>query len=146
MARNGKGASPSAPEPKPKRKNPRTTMKSILAKREAERALLPPKPPRPKTPKPFKQEYITVTLNLRHSVNGVFYGPGTVRIVKGMAESFLNTEHEAAAKEMSLGRQEAFIIGFGPSGPVKRQVPWAQFDAYMAREELPIQSMTGGGR
>ena len=63
-----------------------------------------------------------------------------------MAESFLNTEHEAEKKELSLQRQEAYIIGFGPSGPVKRQVPWAQFDNILAREELPLQSMTGGER
>ena len=146
MKANGKGASPSAPEPKPKRKNPRTTMKSILAQREAERALQPPKPPRPKTVRPPKPEMLTITLQMRHSINGVFYGPGRMTVPKSMAESFLNTEYMAAEKELSLQRQEAFIIGFGPSGPVKRQVPWAQFDTIMSREELPLQSMTGGER
>ena len=87
----------------------------------------------PPVPVP-KPEYQWVELQMRHSVNGVFYGPGRVRLLKNMAEAFLNTEFMAIEKEQSLNQQQAFIIGWGPGGPVKRQVPWAQFDTILQRE------------
>ena len=77
---------------------------------------------------------VTITLSMRHSINGKFYGPGTLTTTEAKARAFLNAEHAAQEKEMSLQRQEAYIIGVGPGGPVKRQVPWAQFDTILNRE------------
>ena len=137
MARDGKGASPSAPEPKPLAKARRRLTKA------AAEALRPPKRAY-KFHKPRgAPQLITVTLQMRHSFNGRFYGPGTVQLTPTKAQVFLNTEHEAVQKEASLTRQEAYIIGVGPGGPVKRQVPWAQFDTILSREELPLTYMEG---
>ena len=105
---------------------------SAVKMREAlalKRATQPPPPPKP--PKP---EMVTVTLQLRHPINGIFYGPGRVTVSRAQAEAFFNTEYEAASKELSLNQQQAFIIGWGPGGPVKRQVPVDRFEAILARE------------
>ncbi|MGH7274520.1 MAG: hypothetical protein ACREIQ_08705, partial [Nitrospiria bacterium] len=75
------------------------------------------------------KQLITVNLQMRHSVNGQFFGPGPVRVSQGLADAFLNTEYEAAQKELSLVQQQAFMIQYGPNGsPVKRQVPWERFN------------------
>ena len=79
-------------------------------------------------------KFVTVTLQLRHSFNGKFYGPGTVKLPHHKAEMFLNTEHEAAQKELSLQQQQAYIISMGGGAPAKRQVPWAQFDTILGRD------------
>lgn len=86
---------------------------------------------------------VTVTLQMRHSINGIFYGPGTVTLTESKANAFLNTEHEAMAKETSLFQQQAFIIGFRNGVPVRREVPAQRFDDILAREELPIETMGG---
>ena len=79
-------------------------------------------------------KYVTVHLQMRHSINGTFVGPGPVRVPVGQAEAFLNVEHEAIQKEQSLTQQQSFIIGWGPFGPVKRQVPTARFEELLTRE------------
>ena len=93
---------------------------------------------RPRTvsePRPLSPPLVTVHLQMRHTVNGHVFGPGPVKLSPGQAEAFLHTEHEANAKEISLTQQQAFIIQYGPSGqPIRRQVPWAQFDVIMSRE------------
>ena len=93
---------------------------------------------RPPLPKP---KVSTVRLQLRHSVNGKFYGPGVVTIPEKKAQLFLNVEHEAALKEDSLVRQQAFIISFRNGAPVRREVPAQRFDDILAREELPLDTM-----
>ena len=139
MRRLGDGASPSAPEPPPK---PLAKASRRLRRAEQE-ALRPPKRRYKLSKVRGEPALITVTLQMRHSFNGKFYGPGTVRVTPTKAQIFLNTEHEAGQKESSLSRQEAFIIGVGPGGPMKRQVPWAQFDTILSREELPLTHMEG---
>lgn len=79
---------------------------------------------------------IMVDLKMRHSVNGRFYGPGKVLVHRHKAEMFLNTEYEAAQKEVSLQQQQAFIIGNRNGVMAKRQVPWAQFDDILGRSEV----------
>ena len=90
-----------------------------------------------------KPKLISVTLQLRHSVNGHYYGPGLVRITEKEAQRFLNVEYEAACKEDSLMRQQAFIIQFRNGVPVRREVPAQRFDDILAREELPMDTMGG---
>lgn len=105
-----------------------------VAKQEEAKRTAPPK-------------LVTVNLSMRHSFNGKFYGPGKVLVSPTKADVFLNTEHIAAQKEMSLTRQDAFIINYGPHGGlVKRQVPWARFDDILAREELPLDQLPQEGR
>ena len=84
---------------------------------------------------------VRVNLQLQHSVNGLNYGPGSVLVDENLANLFMNTEQQCAEKEMSLVQQQAFIIRMGRNGPVKQQVPWAQFDSILSREELPVQSI-----
>ena len=86
---------------------------------------------------------VTITLLMRHSINGRFYGPGIVTLTESKANAFLNVEHEAQAKEASLFQERAFIVSFRGGVPVRREVPAAMFDTLLAREELPIQSMGG---
>ena len=90
---------------------------------------------------PKQPKIITIHLTMRHSRNGVFYGPGAVRTTEEKAKSFLNTEHEAQAKELSLVQERAFIIGFQNGVPIRREVPAAQFDNILTREELPMGSV-----
>lgn len=82
--------------------------------------------------KPPVVKYVTVDLQMRHSFNGKFYGPGSVRLTTNKANLFLNTEHEAAQKEASLQQQRAYVIQTRGGVPVKRQVPWTQFDQVLA--------------
>ena len=89
-----------------------------------------------------RPKLLTVTLQMRHSINGVFYGPGTVRLSESKAMAFLNTEQAATEKEDSLFQQRAFILGFRNGVPMRREVPAQRFDDIMAREELVI---TPGG-
>ena len=84
---------------------------------------------------------VTVRLQLRHSVNGKFFGPGVVTVPEKKAQMFLNVEHEAALKEDSLVRQQAFIVSFRNGVPVRREVPAQRFDDILAREELPLDVM-----
>ena len=146
----GTVGSPSSTQPSLPKNRRRTRMKSLLAQQAAAKAFAkvsqPPVPKRAYTKKAarwdpkispaisLKPHSVTVTLQLRHSVNGKFYGPGKVTVIQELADVFLNTEAEAASKELSLVRQEAFIIGMGPGGPVKRQVPWAKFDQLLTQE------------
>lgn len=83
------------------------------------------------TPKP---KMIRVTLSLQHSVNGMFYGPGSVLLPELMAREFLNIEGKSAEKERSLMQEQAFVIVAGPYGPMKKQVPWAKFSDIMGQE------------
>ena len=84
-------------------------------------------------------KHIIVHLQMRHSVNGHFYGPGAVRLSPSQAEAFLKTEHEAAEKEFSLMQQQAFIIKYGPNGaPMKHQVPYAKFDQILGQSEVAL--------
>ncbi len=140
--------SPAQPALPPSRR--RTKMKSLLAQQAAAKAFAkatqPPTPKRQYTKRAarwdpkvspainLKPQKVTVMLQLRHSVNGNFYGPGRVTLPQDMADLFLNTEANAAEKELSLNQQQAFIIGMGPGGPVKRQVPWAKFDQLLTQE------------
>ena len=137
MRTGGDGASPSAPTPKPLAKARRRLNKAEAKARRPKRVFKPRDP---------QAGFVTVTLQMRHSFNGKFYGPGTIRLSPTKAQVFLNTEHEAMQKEDSLSRQEAYIIGVGPGGPIKRQVPWAQFDNILAREELPLTNFQEGRR
>ena len=99
------------------------------------------KPQKPKS----SAKLVTVTLQLRHSVNGISYGPGDVTVSENLAAMFLHTEANTADKELSLVQQRAYIISFTRHGPVKRQVPWAQFDRILGQMEVPLESMTQGG-
>ena len=81
---------------------------------------------------PTKHDLVTITLQMRQSINGKFYGPGTVTVTEAKARAFLNVEHEAMQKEVELQQQRAYIIGMGAGGPVKKQVPYAQFDRILA--------------
>lgn len=130
--KKGKGESPSSPKPRFQLQEVEpieVTAAKQVARRKAQRRIPPPK-------------MVTVTLQMRHSINGTFYGPGQVTIKEKDAQRFLNTEHEAIQKELSLTRQEAFIISYGPHGGlVRRQVPWAQFDNILSREELPLNQL-----
>ena len=91
-------------------------------------------PPRGSKHKPVPK-LITITLQMRHSVNGKAYGPGIVQVSQGKAEAFMNTEHAAIQKELEMHQQQAFIVGFNRQGGMyKRQVPWAQFDTILGRE------------
>ena len=92
---------------------------------------------------PAPPKMVTITLLMRHSINGKFYGPGIVTLTESKANAFLNVEHEAQAKEASLFQERAFIVSFRGGVPVRREVPAAMFDTLLAREELPIQSMGG---
>lgn len=78
-------------------------------------------------------EFVTITLAMRHSFNGKFYGPGTVKVPYNKANIFLRAEQEAGEKEYSLQQQQAFIINMAGGAPSKRQVPWAQFDHYLSQ-------------
>ena len=88
-----------------------------------------------------KPKLSTVTLQLRHSINGQYYGPGVVTLPQKQAQMFLNVEYDAALKEDSLVRQQAFIIQFRNGVPVRREVPAQRFDDILGREELPVESM-----
>jgi hypothetical protein len=99
--------------------------------------------PRKRLPEPPKPVMVTVTLQMRHSINGAFTGPGTVILPEAKARAFLNVEHEALIKEAMLVRQQAFIIGFRQGVPVRREVPASRFDEILGREELPIASLGG---
>ena len=122
----------------------RAAREAKYAKIRAEKAVEKAAKIAAKPPKPA--QLVTVTLQMRHTFNGRFYGPGTIRVSPTKAQIFLNTEHEALQKEASLSRQEAFLIGVGPGGPMKRQVPWAQFDNFLSREQLPLTNLPGGQR
>lgn len=74
---------------------------------------------------------VTVTLTMRHSFNGKFYGPGTVRLSESKGNLFLSQEQAAGEKELDLQQQKAYIITLGGGAPAKRQVPWAQFDTIL---------------
>ena len=76
---------------------------------------------------------VTINLQMRHSINGKFYGPGPVTITPAKAAAFLNTEHIAGEKEFNLMQVQSFILGLGPGGPVKRQVSTARFDEILSR-------------
>ena len=104
-----------------------------MAKRRNPKRTFDKTPPRRHKPGTRK---ILVTLRLRHSINGRFYGPGEVWLTPYKAEAFLNTEHEAAQKEVNLQQQQAFIIGNRGGVMTKRQVPWAQFDDILGRSEV----------
>ena len=107
---------------------------ALAAKRTAEKQarLSRPAPapriqekPAPSTPSGLLPFHLT----MRHSINGgKFLGPGVVYLTKAKGEALLNTEFMASEKEESLTQQRAYIIGMGPGGPAKRQVPWEQFD------------------
>lgn len=79
---------------------------------------------------------ITITLAMRHSFNGRFYGPGPVRVTREKAERLLNTEYEAAQKEVNLQQQQAFLLVNRGGVIGKRQVPFAQFDQILANSEV----------
>mgnify|MGYP001560340587 FL=1 len=153
---NGPVGSPSLTQPELPKKRARTRMKSILAdpararraaKRAAARAIRkaaePPKPPKPPVPK--KEKLVPVTLGMRHSLNGVFIGPGTVMLTESKARRLLSTEYDAMAKETELTQNRAFILSFRNGVPVRREVPASRFDDILTREELPVGS-TGGER
>ena len=146
----GTVGSPSPAQPSLPKNRRRTRMKSLLAQQAAAKAfakaMQPPVPKRQYTKRAarwdpkiaptinLKPQRVTVNLQLRHSVNGKFYGPGRVTVPQDFADTFLHTEAEANEKELSLNQQQAFIIGMGPGGPVKRQVPWAKFDQLLTQE------------
>ena len=93
-----------------------------------------------KRPKPGM---VQVQLQLQHSINGRNYGPGLVTCLADQAAQFLSTENAVAVKERSLVQQEAYIISFKHGMPVKKQVPWAQFDRIMGQTEVPLDTMGG---
>lgn len=115
-------------------------MKSILAAQAAAKASsgwVPRKRyDKPKPPKP--PALVQVTLSLRHSLNGQFYGPGTIMLPEHKARRLLNTEQEAQEKELSLVQQRAFIMGFRNGVPMRREVPYQRFDEILTREELTL--------
>lgn len=79
---------------------------------------------------------MTVILQMRHSFNGRFYGPGPVKVTREKAERLLNTEYEAAAKEVALQQQQAYLLVNRGGVIGKRQVPVAQFDQILAASEV----------
>ena len=79
---------------------------------------------------------VTVTLAMRHSFNGKFYGPGTVKLTRADADRALNTEYDAMQKEVSLQQQQAYILVNRGGVIGKRQVPFAQFDTILANSEV----------
>lgn len=105
---------------------------NFIKRRERTFDKTPPRDPRA-TPKQGHPNFATVTLALRHSFNGKFYGPGTVKVPFNKANIFLRAEQEAGEKEYSLQQQQAFIINMAGGAPSKRQVPWAQFDQYLSQ-------------
>ena len=133
--RNGKAGSPS-----PAHRTPKFVLEdgqSVEATVDHEVS----RKPRGRPPLPPKPKMVTVRLQLRHSVNGKFFGPGVVTVPEKKAQMFLNVEHEAALKEDSLVRQQAFIVSFRNGVPVRREVPAQRFDDILAREELPLDVM-----
>ena len=129
----------SLPEPKPKRvRVPKVASTDFP---------LPPSMSVPKSGKGPKVEQrkplpkVKLNLQLEHSINGQKYGPGPVIVDENLANMFMDTERMCYEKEISLQQQQAFIIRMGRNGPVKMQVPWAQFDTILSREELPMQSI-----
>jgi len=158
------GPAPAIPHPVPKPRQPYRGgyTKEMRAKRELEtkqarealglprdlRTIKIPDHPKvmvhhpgrkPLPPSPF----VTVQLQLQHSINGRSYGPGIVKCLPDQAAQFLSTESLCADKERSLVQQEAFIISFRDGCPVKKQVPWAQFDRIMGQTEVPLDIMGG---
>ena len=102
---------------------------------------IPGKPRRRGRPPLNRPKLVEVTLQMRHSINGRFFGPGPVRVTENDAQHFLNTEHVAAEKELSLVQERAFLIGMQNGVPVKREVPAQRFDSLLMREELPVGTM-----
>ncbi len=136
--KKGEGESPSSPQPRFVIEDGEAievaAAKEVFNRKQAAKH----RPPPPKL--------MPVTLQMRHSINGKFYGPGTLMLTEKEAQRFLNVEYEAMLKEDSLTRQQAFIISMHNGVPVRREVPTEQFDNILMREELPVGNMPSGRR
>lgn len=118
-----------------------------MARRKITKSLHPPKPKGPKDPKRvammLANRAVTVTLRMRHMVNGVAYGPGEVRIPANLADSLLNTEGHAAVVEEQFQGTKAVIIGPRRAGGVTtRRVPVETFDTEY-EQGAPSQVISG---
>ncbi len=94
-----------APKPKPKkRKIPKK--KAVLVKRTPK-----PVPPLPTTYRLF--------LTVRHSINGVVYGPGPVEVEGEIGRALIENEQRNLAEERGLKEERAHMIyGAGRTVPV----------------------------
>ena len=130
--RKGLGASPSAPRfiLEDGKSVEIATLKEIPGR--VRRRAIPPKP-----------KMVSVMLQLRHSINGRYFGPGRVTVTEKQAQNFLHVEQNAAEKELSLVQQRAYIIEFHNGVPIRREVPSQRFDDILMREEVPLHSMGG---
>ena len=89
---------------------------------------------------------VTVTLSLRHDINGRTYGPGKTQAPYDVAMGMLHTEGRAQQVEEALHGAKAVIIGpRGRTGQHRTtEVPPEQFDA-AAVNALPIETVSGRG-
>lgn len=110
------------------------------AKQRIERGLKPPKPKKKKrTLSPASHAVIvaagrakleavrlvTITLAAPHSINAVWYGPGSVTVPKAVAAGLLEAERRVQENNRNFDGQRGMIItGRGMTGTKIREVPY----------------------
>jgi hypothetical protein len=79
--------------------------------------------------KRYPESTVTVTLTMGHNHNGTVYGPGTVTVPHGLAQSLLHTEQLNQQAEERLHSARGYMIGpRGQTGHLVKQVPVEFFD------------------
>jgi hypothetical protein len=94
------------------------------------------------TPPPVPEGPRRVSLSIRHTINGISYGPGTVEVDAGLAVALLENEQRNIAEERGLTMRRAHIIA--PGG---RTIPVAPetFDDPSGMFGMPATLSVQGG-
>ena len=85
-------------------------------------------------PPPEPAGMVTVRLFVKHTINGTPYGPGTLTVERGLAQTLMAGESGAVRAEMKAVQPRAYLVKWGPNGPVRIEVPYSQFNKYVERE------------
>lgn len=120
-----------APAPKVKRKKRRVPKK---------RAVLAPRPSRPEPPTDPNRP-VKVRLTIKHSINGMQYGPGTIEVPFSLASSLLENEQRNVKEEQRLFENRGHLIRpGGGSVPIDPSV----FDDPDGFGRLPVTLSVSG--
>jgi hypothetical protein len=72
---------------------------------------LPPEPRRVVGAPDDPTEPMTVTLQMRHDISGIAYGPGVLTVPTALGRELVYAERKVIASEAELREERAFIIG-----------------------------------
>lgn len=119
-----------------------------MGRKRPTKHLYPPKPKGPTNPKRRASmeanRLVTVTLTMRHYINGKAYGPGKMALPHNLATGLMHTEGHAIEVEDQFRGAKAAIIGpRRAGGHVIKEVPEEMFDTEYAQAG-PADVVKGG--